>query len=80
MRRHSTDYDLPSTTRGVLITRVEPLSAAFDAEVQRGTVLLEINRKPIGSAANIRRLAGAAARWRHPGAVRATCPDSHSAS
>ena len=36
---------LPSWTRGVLITRVEPMSAAFDAELQRNTVILEINRK-----------------------------------
>jgi serine protease Do len=51
--------NLPRQTRGVLITRVEPLSASFDADVQRETVLLEINRKPIGSAAEFRRLAGA---------------------
>jgi serine protease Do len=52
--------DLPRQTRGVLITRVEPLSASSDAEVQRETVLLEINRQPIGSAAEFRRLAGQA--------------------
>jgi serine protease Do len=52
-------YDLPKETRGVLITRVEPLSSSFDAEVQRGTVLLEINRKRIGSVADYQRLARA---------------------
>ena len=52
--------DLPSQTRGVLITRVEPLSSSFDADVQRDSVLIEINRKPVGSAADFRRLAGAA--------------------
>jgi serine protease Do len=52
--------NLPRQTRGVLITRVEPLSASFDADVQRETVLLEINRKPIGSAAEFRRLASVA--------------------
>jgi serine protease Do len=51
--------DLPRQTRGVLITRVEPLSASFDADVQRNTVLLEINRKAVGSVAEFRRLAGA---------------------
>jgi serine protease Do len=51
--------NLPRQTRGVLITRVEPLSASFDADIQRETVLLEINRKPIGSAADFRRLASA---------------------
>jgi serine protease Do len=49
-------YDLPKDTRGVLITRVEPLSSSFDADVQRGTVLLEMNRKRITSMADYRRL------------------------
>ena len=31
---------------GVLITRVEPMSASFDGGIERGTVLLEINRQP----------------------------------
>jgi serine protease Do len=53
-------FNLPRQTRGVLITRVDPLSASFDAEVQRDTVLLEINRKPVGSMADFKRLAGAA--------------------
>ena len=52
--------DLPKAMRGVLITRVEPLSSSFDADVQRGTVLLEINRQPITSTAEYRRLARAA--------------------
>jgi len=57
--------DLPGQTRGVLITRVEPLSPAFDAELQRDTVLIEINRKAVGSAEEFRRIAGAS----HPGDV-----------
>jgi serine protease Do len=57
--------DLPGQTRGVLITRVEPLSPAYDAEVQRDTVLMEINRKPVRSAEEFRRMAAAA----HPGDV-----------
>jgi len=52
--------DLPRAMRGVLITRVEPLSSSFDADMQRGTVLLEINRQPITSTAEYRRLARAA--------------------
>jgi serine protease Do len=51
--------DLPSETRGVLITRVEPLSASFDADVQRNTVLMEINREPVRSIADYRRIARA---------------------
>jgi serine protease Do len=53
-------YELPRHTRGVLITKVEPLSPSFDADVQRGTVLLQINRKPVESVADYRRLARAA--------------------
>jgi S1-C subfamily serine protease len=41
----------------VLITRVEPLSVSFDADVESGSVLLEINRKPIQSVDDFRRLA-----------------------
>jgi S1-C subfamily serine protease len=43
-----------------LITRVDPLSAASDAEVERGSVLLEINRKPTPTSAEYRRIALAA--------------------
>jgi serine protease Do len=50
---------LPKDIRGVLITRVDPMSATFDADVQRGTVLLEINRKPILSVSDYSRLAAA---------------------
>ncbi len=50
---------LPHDTRGVLIARVDPMSATFDAGVQRGTVLLEINRKPILSVADYNRLSAA---------------------
>jgi serine protease Do len=52
--------NLPSKTRGVLITRVEPLSPSSDADVQRGTVLLEINRKPVTSVDEYRRIASTA--------------------
>jgi serine protease Do len=50
---------LPRETRGVLIARVDPLSAAVDADVRRGTVLLEINRKPVQSLADFTRIASA---------------------
>jgi serine protease Do len=53
-------YALPSSTRGVLITRVEPLSAASEAGLQRGNVLLEMNRKAVTSVADYRRAASAA--------------------
>jgi serine protease Do len=50
-------FQLPRQTRGVLITRVEPLSASFDAAVESGSVLLEINRKPVESTSEYRRVA-----------------------
>ena len=53
-------YALPAATRGVLITRVEPLSAAFESGIQRGDVLLELNRKVVTSATDYRRAASAA--------------------
>lgn len=51
---------LPSETRGVMITRVEPLSASFDANIQRNSVVLEINRQPIHSVEEFRRVTTAA--------------------
>ena len=50
---------LPPATRGVLITRVDPMSATFDADLQRGSVLLEINRKPILSVSDYNRISAA---------------------
>jgi serine protease Do len=49
--------ELPKPTRGVLIMRVEPLSSAFDAGLERGTVLLEINRQRVDSTDTFRRVA-----------------------
>ena len=52
--------DLPRHTRGVLVTRVEPISSSADSEIERGTVIIEINRQPVESAADYRRIARAA--------------------
>ena len=52
--------DLPKATRGVLITRVEPMSSSFDNGIERGTVLLEVNRQKVESVAEFRRIARAA--------------------
>ena len=51
-RRH----DLPRGVQGVIVTRVEPMSPAFDAEIERGHVLLEVNRSPITSIEEYARL------------------------
>ncbi len=47
---------LPEGMHGVLVWRVEPLGPAFDADVERGHVLLEINRQPVRSMDDYRRL------------------------
>ncbi len=52
--------DLPKGLRGVIVTRVEPLSSAYDADIERGNVVLEINREPITSVGAFRRIAQAA--------------------
>jgi serine protease Do len=50
-------FELPRQTRGVLITRVDPMSSSFDSGIERGTVLLEINRQRVESVADYRRIA-----------------------
>jgi serine protease Do len=59
-RSTATRLELPGRTQGVYITRVEPLSSAFDADIRRGTVLLEINRRPVASVDEYSRIANAA--------------------
>jgi serine protease Do len=49
--------ELPRPLHGVLITRVEALSSASDAGVERGTVLLEVNRQRVDSAEAFKRIA-----------------------
>jgi serine protease Do len=52
-------YDLPADLRGVLVSRVEAMSPAFDADIERGYVVLEINRRPVASVADYARLTSA---------------------
>jgi serine protease Do len=59
-RSTRTRLQLPPGTPGVLVTRVEPLSPAYDADVQRSAVLLEINRQAVSSVAEYQRLASSA--------------------
>ncbi len=51
---------LPSGVTGVVVTRVDPLSSAHDAGMQRDQIVMEINRRPINSADAYNRLARAA--------------------
>jgi serine protease Do len=59
-RQTSERLELPKQTKGVLITRVEGLSSSFDGGIERGTILLEINRERVESVADYRRIARAA--------------------
>jgi len=49
-------YRLPDGMQGVIVARVEPMSPAFDADIERNYVLLEINRHPVRSIDEYRRL------------------------
>ena len=51
---------LRGQARGALVVHVEPLSPAYDAEIRRGYVILEINRKAVESGADYRRATTAA--------------------
>jgi serine protease Do len=51
---------LPSGVEGVVVTRVEPLSAAHDADLQRDHVVMEINRRRVSSVDAYNRLVRAA--------------------
>jgi len=43
-------FDLPNTVKGVVVTEVDPSSAAAEAGLKPGDVIQEINRKPVKTA------------------------------
>jgi serine protease Do len=49
-------FDVPAGMTGLLVQRVEPLSAAYDAGIDRGQVILEINRRAVNTVAGYRQL------------------------
>ena len=53
-------YRLPRALQGVVVWRVDPMSPAFDAEIERGAVILEINRRRVTSAAEYSRMTAGA--------------------
>ena len=53
-------YDFPSGLTGLWVQSVDPLSAAHDGGIDRGTLILEINREPVNTIAAFRRIVGAA--------------------
>jgi serine protease Do len=54
--RTSARLGLPQGARGVVVAGVEPMSPAFDADIERGHLLLEVNRQPVRSVEDFRRL------------------------
>ena len=48
-------FDIPAGMTGLLVQRVEPFSAAYDAGILRGQILLEVNRQAVSSVAGYRR-------------------------
>ncbi|HUU36567.1 MAG TPA: trypsin-like peptidase domain-containing protein [Vicinamibacterales bacterium] len=53
-------YDVPAGIEGLLVQRVEPASAAADAGLERGQVILHINRRAVTTVAALRQAVGQA--------------------
>ena len=52
--------EVPEFVQGVVVTRVDPTGAAFSAQVRRGFVIIEINRRQVRSVADFNRFVAAA--------------------
>ena len=52
--------DIPDAVQGVYIVRVDATGVAFPAQLRRGYVITEINRRPVRSVADYDRIVGAA--------------------
>ena len=50
------DRRLPRATTGVFVTQVEPTGPAAEGGIERGHVLMEINRQPIASVTDFQRV------------------------
>ena len=52
--------EIPSTVNGVVISRVDPTGAGFQALLRRGFVIMEINKRPVATVADYQRVIAAA--------------------
>ncbi len=52
------DLGLPANTAGVVVTNVDPSSAAADAGLQRGDVIQQVNRKPVANTSEFEQALG----------------------
>src|SRR6185503_4843863 len=52
--------EIPSTVNGVVISRVDPTGAGFQALLRRGFVIMEINKRPVATVAAYQRVVAAA--------------------
>jgi serine protease Do len=52
--------DIPPDVQGVVISRVDPTGAGFQALLRRGFVIMEVNRTPVRSVGDYQRLIAAA--------------------
>ena len=52
--------EIPDTVSGVVISRVDPTGAGFQALLRRGFVIMEINKRPVATVAEYQRVVAAA--------------------
>ncbi|MBA3296301.1 MAG: trypsin-like peptidase domain-containing protein [Acidobacteria bacterium] len=51
---------IPDSVQGVIVSRVDPAGVAFSAQMRRGFVIIEINRRPVRTVADYQRHVSAA--------------------
>jgi serine protease Do len=59
-RVYAARLDIPEAIQGVIINRVDPTGVAFSAQLRRGFVITEINRRPVRSLGDYDRIVRAA--------------------
>jgi serine protease Do len=52
--------EVPGSVKGVVISHVDPTGASFSAQLRKGFVITEINRRPVRSLAEYERIVGEA--------------------